>query len=299
MPFLSIQNVSKTFGNFKANDDVSLDIKAGKIFGLLGPNGAGKTTLIRMLTRILIPDNGMILFDGKLHQDSHMERIGYMPEERGLYKNMQIGEHLEYLAKLKGLDSKQAKISTTFWLEKMDIESWRTKKIDELSKGMSQKVQFIATIIHDPDLIILDEPFSGLDPINGQLIETEIAELKQKGKTVIFSTHRMEQVEQICDEIALINSGKVVLNGNVKELKHQFKKGQYEVVLSENSISFKETEDIKIMTSVDNLFVISSTISGSQLLRDLLSQPIDLVSFREILPTIQEIFIEKVKSNHA
>lgn len=299
MTFLSIQNVSKTFGDYKANDAISLDINAGKIFGLLGPNGAGKTTLIRMLTRIMIPDSGTILFDGKPHQDSHMEHIGYMPEERGLYKNMQIGEHLEYLAKLKGLTSKQAKSSTDFWLKKMNIESWRTKKIDELSKGMSQKVQFIATIIHDPDLIILDEPFSGLDPLNGQLIEAEIAKLKAKGKTIIFSTHRMEQVELICDEIALINKGKVVLHGEVKGLKHQFKKGQYEIVLDENSIALKETETIKIVSAQENAWLVTSAISGSQLLKELISQGVEVISFREILPSIQEIFIEKVKEVYA
>jgi len=299
MSFISIQNVSKNFGDFKANEAISLDIKAGEIFGLLGPNGAGKTTLIRMLTRIMIPDSGTILFDGKPHQDSYMERIGYMPEERGLYKNMQIGEHLEYLAKLKGLDTKKAKISTAFWLQKLDIESWRTKKIDELSKGMSQKVQFIATIIHDPELIILDEPFSGLDPVNGQLIEAEIAELKAKGKTIIFSTHRMEQVEQICDDIALINKGKVVLNGEVNGLKHQFKKGYYEIVLDENSISLKGTDSFKIEKLENSAYVVSTAISSSQLLRELLTQSIEVVSFREILPTIQEIFIEKVKENHA
>ncbi len=299
MTFLSIQKVSKNFGDYKANDAISLDINAGKIFGLLGPNGAGKTTLIRMLTRIIIADSGTILFDGKPHQDNFMERIGYMPEERGLYKNMQIGEHLEYLAKLKGLDTKQAKISTGFWLQKMDIASWRTKKIDELSKGMSQKVQFIATILHDPDLIILDEPFSGLDPVNGQLIEAEIAELKEKGKTIIFSTHRMEQVELICDEIALINQGKVVLQGQVNGLKHQFKKGQYEIVLDENSAELKETGTIKIITSHDNTCLVTSTISGSQLLKELISQGVEVISFREILPTIQEIFIEKVKETHA
>ncbi len=299
MTFLSIKNVSKNFGTFKANDAISLDINAGKVFGLLGPNGAGKTTLIRMLTRIMIPDSGAILFDGKPHKDEHMERIGYMPEERGLYKNMQIGEHLEYLAKLKGLDSKQAKISTDFWLKKMDIESWRNKKIDELSKGMSQKVQFIATILHDPDLIILDEPFSGLDPVNGQLIEAEIAELKMKGKTIIFSTHRMEQVELICDEIALINKGKVVLQGEVKGLKHQFKKGHYEIVLDENSVALKETENIKIVSNKETVWLVTSTINGSQLLKELFSQGVEVVSFREILPTIQEIFIEKVKEVYA
>lgn len=299
MPFLFIQNVSKMFGNQYANENVSIDINKGTIFGLLGPNGAGKTTLIRMITRILIPDSGQIFLGGKVLDDKSINSVGYMPEERGLYKNMSVGEQLQYFAILKGLNRKEATERTDFWLKKFDIESWRNKKIEELSKGMSQKVQFIVTVIHNPDLIILDEPFSGLDPVNSQLIENEIHELKKEGKTIIFSTHRMEQVEQICDEIALINHGKKVLDGEVKSLRQRFKKGHFQLHLAQPDQRIVEDENIQIISQSDNLWTIASRLANSVLLKKLIAQDIEIVSFNEVLPSIQEIFIQQVKLENA
>jgi ABC-2 type transport system ATP-binding protein len=299
MPFLSIHNVSKMFGHQNANENISIDIKKGTIFGLLGPNGAGKTTLIRMITRILIPDSGQIFLGGKLLDDKSINTVGYMPEERGLYKNMSVGEQLQYFAILKGLSRKEAAERTDFWLKKFDIESWRNKKIEELSKGMSQKVQFIVTVIHNPDLIILDEPFSGLDPVNSQLIEQEIHQLKNEGKTIIFSTHRMEQVEQICDEIALINHGKKVLNGEVKSLRQRFKKGHFQLQLAQAQQRILEDENIHIVANSETQWTIASSLSNSILLKKLIEQELEILSFNEVLPSIQEIFIQQVKQENA
>lgn len=297
MNFLSIEHVSKKFGDYKANDDISLSIQKGKIFGLLGPNGAGKTTLIRMITRILLPDSGTILFDGKPHNDKHTERIGYMPEERGLYKNMKVYDHLVYLGKLKGLSANDAKAKTLQWLQRLEIETWRDKKIEELSKGMSQKVQFIGTVIHEPELLILDEPFSGLDPINSQIIDEEIHRLKVEGKTIIFSTHRMEQVDQICDEIGLINKGHLILHGDVTELKNRFKQSVFEVkfVESKDNVDFSGLEIVE--QNVNRMVLKTNEKSNAELLRLLLDRGIQITSFQEILPTVQQIFIQQVNSN--
>jgi ABC-2 type transport system ATP-binding protein len=222
-----------------------------------------------------------------------------MPEERGLYKNMSVGEQLQYFAILKGLSRKEAAERTDFWLKKFDIESWRNKKIEELSKGMSQKVQFIVTVIHNPDLIILDEPFSGLDPVNSQLIEQEIHQLKNEGKTIIFSTHRMEQVEQICDEIALINHGKKVLNGEVKSLRQRFKKGHFQLQLAQAQQRILEDENIHIVANSETQWTIASSLSNSILLKKLIEQELEILSFNEVLPSIQEIFIQQVKQENA
>jgi ABC-2 type transport system ATP-binding protein len=297
MSFLSIEHVSKKFGDYKANDDISLSIQKGKIFGLLGPNGAGKTTLIRMITRILLPDSGTILFDGKPHNDKHTERIGYMPEERGLYKNMKVYDHLVYLGKLKGLRANDAKAKTLQWLQRLEIETWRDKKIEELSKGMSQKVQFIGTVIHEPELLILDEPFSGLDPINSQIIDEEIHRLKAEGKTIIFSTHRMEQVDQICDEIGLINKGHLILHGDVTELKNRFKQSVFEVkfVESKDTVDFSGLEIVE--QNANRMVLKANEKSNAELLRLLLDRGIQITSFQEILPTVQQIFIQQVNSN--
>jgi ABC-2 type transport system ATP-binding protein len=224
---IELRNVSKIFENVVAVDDISLTIQPQTIFGLLGPNGAGKTTTIRMITQILGIDKGEIFFGGERLKPSHTEKIGYMPEERGLYTQMKVGEHLLFLAELKGLNRKLAKEKIQNWLEKFQIEDWWNKKIIELSKGMQQKIQFIATILHEPPLLILDEPFSGLDPINTHLIKDEIALLRDKGATIIFSTHRMEQVEEICEDIALIHNGTIILQGEIQELKQQFKKNHF------------------------------------------------------------------------
>jgi ABC-2 type transport system ATP-binding protein len=297
MSFLSIEHVSKTFGDYKANDDISLSIQKGKIFGLLGPNGAGKTTLIRMITRILLPDSGTILFDGKPHNDKHTERIGYMPEERGLYKNMKVYDHLVYLAKLKGLSASDAKTKTVQWLQRLAIDSWRDKKIEELSKGMSQKVQFIGTVIHEPELLILDEPFSGLDPINSQIIDEEIHRLKAEGKTIIFSTHRMEQVDQICDEIGLINKGHLILHGDVMELKSRFKQSIFEVKFSESAENIDFSGIAVVEQSANRMVLRANEKSNAELLRLLLDRGLEITSFQEILPTVQQIFIQQVNSS--
>lgn len=299
MSFLSIQNVSKQFGNYLANDSVSLNIERGKIFGLLGPNGAGKTTLIRMITRILIPDSGIILFNGEAHNDSHTEKIGYMPEERGLYKNMKVFEQLVYLGKLKGLKNAEAVSRTNEWLKLFEIENWRDKKIEELSKGMSQKVQFISTVLHNPDLLILDEPFSGLDPINSQLIEQEMIRLKNEGKSIIFSTHRMEQVDHLCDEIGLINKGKVILSGEVTALKQQFRQHIYQVNFV-GEADFNDVTGIEVVgKNEQNVILKIGDLSSSDLLRKLLDAKIEITAFREILPTVQQLFIQQVNEHHA
>jgi len=227
MPTIQLEKISKTFNQTRAVQQVSLSIPEGIIFGLLGPNGAGKTTLIRIITNIIAADEGSIFFDGKQVKGLDPLDYGYMPEERGLYKKMKVGEQLMYLTQLKGMSAKDAKANILKWVDKFEIRDWWKKKVTELSKGMQQKVQFISTIAHQPDLIILDEPFSGLDPINTDLIKTEIFELAKSGATILFSTHRMEQVEEICEQIALINKGQVILQGSVQELKQQFKQNEY------------------------------------------------------------------------
>ena len=228
-PVLKLEKVLKTYDKYKAVNEVSFEVPKGCIFGLLGPNGAGKTSLIRIITTIIRADAGQVFLNGEKLNSRHPEIIGYMPEERGLYRKMKVGEHLLYLAQLKGLSKADAKAAIQHWFEKFDISDWWPKKVEELSKGMQQKIQFIATIIHDPDLIILDEPFSGLDPINTNLIKQEIQELKAAGKSIIFSTHRMEQVEEICEQIVLINQGQKVLDGSMKSLKEQFKQNLFRI----------------------------------------------------------------------
>ena len=226
---LEIKNIVKQYANHKALDDVSIHVPSGKIFGLLGPNGAGKTSLIRIINQITAPDAGQILFDGQPLNSSHIGRIGYLPEERGLYKKMLIGDQMIYLAQLKGLSKNDAKEKIKYWFEKLKIESWWDKKVEDLSKGMQQKVQFVATVLHEPDLIILDEPFSGFDPVNAQVIQDEILELNKKGATIIYSTHRMESVEALCDNIALLNNSKVILEGSVKEIKNNYRNQTYKI----------------------------------------------------------------------
>jgi ABC-2 type transport system ATP-binding protein len=299
MSLLSLQHIVKQYGNYKASDDVSFEIPKGKIFGLLGPNGAGKTTLIRMITRILYPDAGQILFNGEVLSDKHTERIGYMPEERGLYKKMKVGEHLIYLARLKGLSKPEAQLKVNHWLTKFQITDWYNKSIEELSKGMSQKIQFIATVIHDPELLILDEPFSGLDPINSKLIEEEIFELSRAGKTIIFSTHRMEQVEEICNEIVLVNKGRKILEGGVKELKHRFKEHIFRLTFN-GELKNDMLENLDIVSSGANSLTVrlSAEHKGNQLLRLFVEREMEVTSFNEILPSINEIFIRQVNSSN-
>ena len=298
MSLLSLQHITKKFGTYSASDDVSFEIPKGKIFGLLGPNGAGKTTLIRMITRILYPDSGTILFNGEPLAEIHTEQIGYMPEERGLYKKMKVGEHLIYLGRLKGLSQQQAKQNVNHWLEKFDIQSWNNKMIEELSKGMSQKVQFIATVLHDPELLILDEPFSGLDPINSKLIEDEIYAMSETGKTIIFSTHRMEQVEEICDEIVLVNKGKKILEGEVKELKQRFKENKFKLSFNDE-IKNGLLDKLNVVAKNKGEIVVKfeEEHKGNELLKLFVENGVEVTSFNEQLPSINDIFIRQVQSN--
>lgn len=292
---LSIQNVVKRYDKHIAVDHVSFDIPRGCVFGLLGPNGAGKTSLIRMITTITAPDEGAILLDGQRLNERSPEQIGYMPEERGLYKKMKVGEHLLYLAQLKGLSEAEARKQIGHWLEKFEIQSWWNKKIEELSKGMQQKIQFIATIVHKPRLLILDEPFTGLDPINTNLIKDEIAQLNAEGTSIIFSTHRMEQVEEMCDYIVLINQGKNVLYGEVQDIKNQYKQHLYRVETSgEWPADFAEKFNL---TSVQNgaaTVQFTHEQESNSLLQYLVGKGTHVRSFNEILPTFNEIFIRRV-----
>lgn len=295
---LSLQHIIKRYGDYTASDDVSFEIPKGKIFGLLGPNGAGKTTLIRMITRILYPDSGTILFNGEKLSAVHTEKTGYMPEERGLYKKMKVGEHLIYLARLKGLSLAESRKVVNHWLEKFEITGWYNKSIEELSKGMSQKVQFIATILHNPELLILDEPFSGLDPINSKLIEDEIYQLSKKGVTIIFSTHRMEQVEEICDDIVLVNKGRKILEGGIKELKQRFKENKFRV-LFDGELKNGLPDKLNVVSNENGELVVkfNEAHHGNDLLRLLVENNVEVTSFNELLPSINEIFIRQVQAN--
>lgn len=295
MAILELKQVNKYYDKYHALRDVSLSIEPQSIFGLLGPNGAGKTTMIRIITGITAADQGDVIFNDKPFQEHHVEEIGYMPEERGLYKKMKVWEQLVYLAQLKGLSAKDAKDRVYAWMEKMDIKDWWNKKIEELSKGMSQKIQFISTVVHEPRLIILDEPFSGLDPVNSVLIQNEIEELRLKGATILFSTHRMEQVEEICEQIALINKGKIILNGRVKDIKQQFKQNLYSVELLDPGIQFRN-DYFNVVSRDANQFNIklANGATSKDLLKTLVEQDADVLSFREVLPSLNEIFIKQV-----
>ena len=295
---LELQHLTKNYNNQKAVDDISLSIAEGKILGLLGPNGAGKSSLLRMITGITLPDEGKILFDSETFvAKKHMQEIGYMPEERGLYKKMKVREQILYLAQLKGLSLEQANQGINYWFDKLDMQSWAKKKVEDLSKGMSQKMQFVTTVLHNPKLLILDEPFSGLDPVNAQIIKDQIFDLRKKGTTIIFSTHRMEQVEEICEEIALMNQGKIILKGKVDEIKQQFKENKFELVL-ENEIEnlpFDYVEKngkiitIKLKENENSLTILKKCVDGGILVHP----------FKEVLPTFNEIFIGLVKQTAA
>ncbi len=298
MSILSIQNVTKIYHNHTAVDDVSFDVPKGAIFGLLGPNGAGKTSLIRIITTITRPDSGKVFLDGEQISARTPEYIGYMPEERGLYKKMKVGEHLTYLGRLKGLGERECKEKLQYWLEKFEITDWYKKKIEELSKGMQQKIQFIATVLHEPKLLILDEPFSGLDPVNTNLIKDEIHRLNQNGTSVIFSTHRMEQVEEICEQIVLINKGQKILEGRVNDIKNDFKDNLYLIGIDKNpsellkqKYNFQETKDGRYA------FSIQEGQSSNVLLSDIIKEGLEVRSFEEKLPSLNEIFIQLVQTN--
>jgi ABC-2 type transport system ATP-binding protein len=302
MNLLETQHVKKYFATQKAVDDISLGVTPGSIFGLLGPNGAGKTTLLRMITGIIYPDSGEIIFDGKKFNPlTDIERIGYMPEERGLYKKMKIGEQALYLAQLKGLKKADATRMIKEWFTKLEMESWWNKKVEDLSKGMSQKLQFVTTVLHNPKLIILDEPFSGLDPVNSNLIKDEIFNLAKNGATVIFSTHRMEQVEEICDHIILVNKGQKILDGTVKDVKQQFKENLFRISfdampLNTNNDAFtivKQNEDYSLVVK------INEGHTPNDILHYFLQSNAGIHAFNEILPSLNEIFIRLVEDTPA
>lgn len=300
-PILELQNLKKYYATQKAVDDISFTIMEGSIFGLLGPNGAGKTTLLRMITGIFYPDSGQIRFDGKAFDPLRdIIRIGYMPEERGLYKKMKIGDQALYLAQLKGLSKSEAMAKIRFWFKRLEMESWWNKKVEDLSKGMSQKLQFVITVLHEPKLIILDEPFSGLDPVNANLIKDEIYGLAQRGSTIIFSTHRMEQVEEICDHIVLVNLGKKILDGTVGEIKQQFKENKFAIKLAELPGNIA-TNGFTITDQKANMLTIkiNDGFSSNDVLRSLLNSHLTIEAFHEILPSLNEIFINLVEGTKA
>jgi ABC-2 type transport system ATP-binding protein len=297
---LSIRNIVKQYAKHRALDDVSIEIEKGSVFGLLGPNGAGKTSLIRIINQITAPDQGEILLNGEKLNPSHISKIGYLPEERGLYKKMEIGEQMLYLAQLKGLSKADATSRIKYWFEKMGIQSWWSKKVEDLSKGMQQKVQFIATVVHDPELIILDEPFSGFDPVNAQLITNEILELNQKGATIIFSTHRMESVEQLCDSIALIHKSKKILDGKVKDIKDLYRNNIYKIAYSgvldsvESSL-FSINDEKKDEKSTHLTIQINPGYSSNDVLKFLIPK-VQVTELTEIAPSMNDIFIQNVKN---
>lgn len=282
--FLEAEDVVKQYAAHRALNGVSMQVPEGCVFGLLGPNGAGKTTLIRIINRITAPDSGVIRFKGMPFQEKDIYRIGYLPEERGLYRKMKVGEQALYLAQLKGLSYKEAKIRLTEWFEKFDIMPWWNKKLEELSKGMQQKIQFVTTVVHDPELLIFDEPFSGFDPVNTELLKQEIMGLKAAGKTIIFSTHNMASVEELCDEIALINASNVVLSGNVEEVRNRFRTGSYLFTVSHEG--GKKDLRIQAQEGQDKATLFAE-----------ISQQYDILSFQEEIPSMHEIFIQTVSTS--
>ena len=294
MAILELQNLKKYYATHKAVDDISFSIPEGSIFGLLGPNGAGKTTLLRMITGIFYPDSGEIWFEGKkFNPVEDIPKIGYMPEERGLYKKMKIGEQALYLAMLKGMSKRDAMKKIKEWFVKFEMESWWNKKVNDLSKGMGQKLQFVTTVLHDPKLLILDEPFSGLDPVNSNLIKDEIFKLAQKGTTIIFSTHRMEQVEEICNKIVLVNNGKKILDGSVKQIKDDFKEHVFKVGFDELPARFSSNA-FDIVASHENSYSVKIKDGNkpANVLQEFLNHNAAIVSFNEVLPSLNDIFIK-------
>lgn len=298
MIYLEARNVTKQYANHRALNDVSIQVPQGKIYGLLGPNGAGKTTLIRIINRITAPDSGEILINNRPSQASDIYHIGYLPEERGLYKKMKVKEHALFLAQLKGLSKHEANQRIDRWFDKFDIASWKNKKVEELSKGMQQKIQFITTVIHDPQLLILDEPFSGFDPVNAELLKKEILELKEKGKTIILSTHNMESVETLCDEITLINKSQAVLQGNVNEIRNRYKKNVFSITVSGDCFELTSPlftlESSETINHTTRIKVCKNQLVGNSELLCLIANQYEVISFEEELPSMNEIFIQTV-----
>ena len=299
MGLIQCKNVSKSFGEKVALDKVSVDIPEGKIFGLLGPNGAGKTTLIRIINRITIPNGGEVLFDGRPITQDDVEKIGYLPEERGLYRKMKVGEQAMYFAQLKGMSSREAAQELKKWFVRFGIESWWNKKVEELSKGMAQKVQFITTVVHNPSLLILDEPFSGFDPVNAQVIREEILRLKAEGATIILSTHNMESVEELCDNIALINKSRVVITGGVDEIRHQYGNNNVELIYTGSLIS-PVTGVFSVLSDQDDagrhtaVLALDSANDSNNALKEIIAQGVIVNSFKELVPRMNDIFIKLV-----
>lgn len=300
MPFLEIKNVTKRYARHTALDSVSLDIEKGRVFGLLGPNGAGKTSLIRIINRITGPDEGEVFFDGRPMTKDDIMRIGYLPEERGLYRKMKVGEQAIYLARLKGVEAKEAKRRLETWFEKFDIMPWWNKKVEELSKGMQQKVQFVCTVIHEPELLIFDEPFSGFDPVNADLLKKEILQLKDQGRTVIFSTHNMQSVEEVCDDFALIDKSKVVLSGNVMAVRKEYRTGYvklaYEGQLTEEELLSLKACDCTVRGSYGMMRMQKEEGQTNRELLQTLPAHVSVVSFNEEMPSMHDIFIKNVQT---
>ncbi len=296
---LEAHGIVKRFSGHTALDGVDITVKPGRIFGLLGPNGAGKTTLIRIINRITMPDEGEVLMGGQRMTDADVARIGYLPEERGLYKKMKVGEQALYLAQLKGLDKITATKRLRQWFDKFDINPWWNKKLEELSKGMQQKVQFVITVLHEPEFLIFDEPFSGFDPVNAELLKKEILELRDKGHTIIFSTHNMSSVEEICDDIALINHSRVVLSGAVSDVRAKWRSGVYSLeaesgrMLVDRPEAFRITAMRQVGDCVDYTLVKADGVSNSDLVAEL-SRQVEIRSFAEQLPSMNDIFLRVV-----
>jgi len=304
---LVAESIVKTFGDFRALNNVSIEVPKGSIFGLLGPNGAGKTTLIRIINQITMPDEGLVILDGENLKAEHIRDIGYLPEERGLYKSMKVGEQVLYLAQLKGLSKAEAKKQLKYWFDKFEIGDWWNKKIQELSKGMAQKIQFIVTVLHKPKLLIFDEPFSGFDPINANMIKDEILQLRNEGATVIFSTHRMESVEELCDNIALIHESNKILDGKLIDIKREYKSNTFEIgLLTDNKAEVSQNLEEKFQISDASFKTINDELkfnikiengtSANQLISHLTSKG-ELTHFVEVIPSVNDIFIQTVQNN--
>ncbi|HEX2936336.1 MAG TPA: ATP-binding cassette domain-containing protein [Bacteroidales bacterium] len=306
MDLFKATNIYKMYGNYTALNDVSIAVPQGSVYGLLGPNGAGKTTLIRIINQILAPDKGELYFDGRAMQPSDIYQIGYLPEERGLYRKMKVGEQALYLARLKGLSKQDATKQLKYWFEKFEIQAWWNKKVEDLSKGMAQKIQFIITILHKPKLLIFDEPFSGFDPINATLLRDEILDLKKNGATIIFSTHNMSSVEELCDDITLINKSKCILEGNVDDIKKRFKSDIFEISFKGSLDQVKEilNNRFQILENTEEKSLHSIKVKMNQKHADnellsLLLPAVHIHSFKEVYPSMNEIFINVVEtSNH-
>ena len=300
MGLIECKGITKRFGEKVALDNLSVDIPKGKIFGLLGPNGAGKTTLIRIINRITIPNSGDVLFDGRPITQSDVEKIGYLPEERGLYRKMEVGDQAMYLAQLKGMSAGAAKAALKEWFVRFGIEDWWKKKVEELSKGMAQKVQFITTVVHKPSLMILDEPFSGFDPVNAELIRKEILRLNEEGSTIILSTHNMESVEELCDDIALLNKSKLVVTGGVDEIRRHYGNNNIELIYTGEQPVASAEGVFKVLSDENNVgrhtavLSLEPGVSSNDVLSSLLSEGVSINSFKELIPRMNDIFIKLV-----